>query len=223
MHVLTKNISKKIPEVKWAHAVKDPVFRKKLIVGVTGTIITLGCLPFFFQYIEQREGRMISDFILDRFKATDVSIPIFTMLWAMTALVIIRSVQSPTIFLTAVYGFMFMELSRMITITLFPLNAPPDLIPLIDPLSNSFYGKNFITKDLFYSGHTATMFLFFLCFRRKTDKLLSLSCSIAIGVLVLVQHVHYTIDVIAAPFFTTVCYLIGKRIVAANGKSIASE
>jgi hypothetical protein len=223
MDVLTKNIPAITPEDKWALAIKDPVFRKKLYVGLIGLILTLGSLPFFFQYIEQRPGRVISDIVLDLFKATDVSIPIFTMLWAMTALIIIRSVQSPKIFLTAVYGFMFMELSRMITITLFPLNAPPDLIPLIDPLSNSFYGKNFITKDLFYSGHTASMFLFFLCFRRKTDKLLSLLCSIAVGVLVLVQHVHYTIDVIAAPFFTTICYLIGKKIVTPASKAIASE
>jgi hypothetical protein len=223
MDVLTKNITQEIIEDKWVQAIKDPLFRKKLYAGLICVIITLGILPFFFQHIEQRNGVVIPDPVLNFFEATDVSIPIFAILWSMTILMIVRSVQSPRLFVTALYGFLFMELSRIVTISLFPLNPPEHLIPLVDPLSNSFYGKTFITKDLFYSGHTASMFLFFLCFRRKTDKLLSLLCSIAVGVLVLIQHVHYTIDVIAAPFFTTICYLIGKKIVAVNGKMIASE
>jgi len=223
MDVLTNNITQGFAEDKWVHAIKDPLFRKKLYVGVISVIITLGSLPFFFQYIEQRNGVVIRDMVLNFFLATDVSIPIFATLWSMTILMIVRSVQSPKIFVTVLYSFLFMELSRMITISLFPLNPPEHLIPLVDPLSNSFYGKSFITKDLFYSGHTASMFLFFLCFRRKTDKLLSLLCSIAVGVLVLVQHVHYTIDVIAAPFFSTICYLIGRRIVAVNNKTVTTE
>ena len=222
MDILTKNITSEIITDNWVNAIKDPLFRKKLYVGLISVIVTLGSLPFFFQYIEQRNGVVIGDIVLNFFLPTDVSIPIFAMLWSMTLLIIVRSVQSPTLFVTVLYGFLFMELSRMITISLFPLSPPEHLIPLVDPLSNSFYGKTFITKDLFYSGHTASMFLFFLCFRRKTDKLLSLVCSIAVGVLVLVQHVHYTIDVIAAPFFTTICYLIGKRIVAANNKLVAT-
>jgi hypothetical protein len=223
MELLTKNITGTVTEDKWAQAIKDPLFRKKLYTGLISLIITLGSLTFFFQHIEQKSGAVIPDIVLDFLSATDVSIPIFTCVWSMTILIIVRSVQSPKLFVTVLFGFVFMELSRMITITLFPLNPPADLIPLVDPLANSFYGKNFITKDLFYSGHTATMFLFFLCFRRKTDKLLSLSCSIAVGVLVLVQHVHYTIDVIAAPFFTFICYLIGKRIVAAGSKPVTPE
>ena len=216
MDVLTNNITPGVYEDKWLHAIRNPLFRKKLYAGLISAILTLGSLPFFFQHIEQKNGRVIPDVVLDFLPAIDVSIPIFTMLWSMTILIIVRSVQSPKLFVTVLYGFVFMELSRMMTISLFPLNPPGHLIPLVDPLSNSFYGKSFITKDLFYSGHTATMFLFFLCFRRKTDKLLSLLCSIAVGVLVLIQHVHYTIDVIAAPFFTTICYLIGKRIVAVD-------
>jgi hypothetical protein len=39
-------------------------------------------------------------------------------------------------------------------------------------------------------------------FTKKGDKLVTLFSSIAIGALVLIQHVHYTIDVVAAPIFT---------------------
>jgi len=91
------------------------------------------------------------------------------------------------------------------------LNPPAGLIPLIDPLSNPFYGKGFVTKDLFFSGHTSTLFVMYLCFDQKIDKYFSLVTSTIVGILVLVQHVHYTIDVLAAPIFAFFALKITKK------------
>ena len=198
---------------KWTLAWRDPSFKIKLISGIVLTLIALACLPFFFQHIEQREGAVLNDWVLDQLTPRDVSIPIFAMLWSMAILFAIRSVQNPVIFVTFLHGFWILTFIRMITISLFALNPPPGLIPLIDPISNSFYGKTFITKDLFFSGHTAAVCLFFFCFQRKFDKWIALLCTIAVGFLVLVQHVHYTVDVIVAPIFVALCYFIAKKIV----------
>lgn len=185
----------------------------KLYLGLAMVTAILVAFPFFFQYIESREGRLLEDPVLNWLSPRDVSIPIFAMIWSMTILFLVRSIQSPLMFMTFMYGFILLSLSRFVTITLVPLNPPEGLIPLIDPISNSFYGKTFITKDLFYSGHTSAQCLLFLCFRRKLDKAIALFCTIAIGFLVLVQHVHYTVDVIAAPLFTVICFTIAKKIV----------
>jgi hypothetical protein len=212
---------------QWKTAMSTPGFKRMLITGLVLALGVLGLLPFFFQYIEKRQGTFLNDVVLTRIGPADVSIPIFGMLWSMAILFIVRSLKDPKIFLSFVYGFGILSLTRMITIFLLPLEPPAGLIPLIDPISNQFYGKSFITKDLFFSGHTAAVWLFFLCFRRRIDKAFALLCSIAVGCLVLVQHVHYTIDVVAAPLFTTLCYFLARKIVYSKpqttGKALNSK
>jgi hypothetical protein len=206
-------ISASYQSYSWSEAIRNDHVKKKLIIGLIGMFALLISFPFFFQYIEQREGMMLKDPVLDRLQPRDMSIPIFALLWSISILVIIRGIKDAKFFITCIYGFIFVYLSRFLTIYFFPLNPPADLIPLVDPISNMFYGESYITKDLFYSGHTASQFLFFLCFRRKIDRLLALFSTIAIGYMVLVQHVHYTVDVLAAPVFTYLSYIIARKIV----------
>lgn len=198
---------------EWHVALKNHQFKWQLWVGLIAVIIVLAILPSFFQIIQARQGYVINDPILNNLFAYNFSIPIFTIIWSMAIFFLIRSYHDPYLFLTYLYSFILLFLARYITISALPLEPPRGLVNLVDPLSNMFYGKSFITKDLFFSGHTATQWLFFLCFRRKIDKCIALFSSIAIGFLVMVQHVHYSIDVVAAPIFGTICYYISRKIV----------
>lgn len=199
--------------MQWSTLLREAAFKRKLILGLVLITVVLACLPPFFQFVEHRSGHQLHDVLLDRLGPKDVSIAIFSMLWGMGLLFIIRSIRDPRVFMRALYGFVLLFSLRMLTMTLVPLDPPAGLIPLVDPISNSFYGKSFITRDLFFSGHTASLCLFFFCFQRKIDRLIALVCTLAVGLLVLVQHVHYTVDVIVAPFFTFLCYLVAKKIV----------
>ena len=191
---------------------KHKRFRRKLYIGLVANILALAALPFFFQVIEARQGYKLHDVVLNNIPSIDFSIPIFAILWSIPLLFLFRSFKSPVLFIVVLYGYVLLNLTRMITISVFPLETPPGLIPLIDPISNSFYGEKFVTKDLFYSGHTAAICLFFFAFHRKTDKMITLLFTIAIGIMIIFQHVHYTIDVIAAPVFAFICYWAGKRM-----------
>ena len=97
---------------------------------------------------------------------------------------------------------------RFVTLSVVALDPPPGLIPLVDPLGSVFYGNAAITKDLFFSGHTATMVLIFLCLERRTDKIIALIAAFAVAYLLLVQHIHYTIDILAAPIVVYACYRV---------------
>ncbi len=207
MALLTETIS-------WSKAWQERRFRNKTIIALLLVAIILTLLPTFFAFIEKREGMVLQDYVLDAIPAIDVSIPTFVIIWSTVLLVFFRIYQNPKLFLVIAYGFILMCLARVLTISILPLNPPAGLIVLKDPIANIAYGGNgiFITKDLFYSGHTGNMFLFFLCLERKWDKIFALTASFLVGILVMIQHIHYSIDVIAAFIFTYFIYLGAKKL-----------
>ncbi|NIM37433.1 MAG: hypothetical protein GTN67_03920 [Hydrotalea flava] len=205
---------KKILHQQWKSAWQQHYFKSKLISGVLLLIILLVILPFYFQNIENRDGFQLNDWLVNHFAPMNVSTPIFIIIWIMAGMLIRNALIDPNIFILFLWSFIFLTISRLLTIYFVPLNPPNDLIPLVDPISNRFYGGGFVTKDLFYSGHTSTQFLMFLCFKNKNLKLAALLSTIAIGILVLIQHIHYTIDVISAPLFAYAVFVIAKAWVA---------
>jgi membrane-associated phospholipid phosphatase len=207
MALLTETIS-------WSKAWQERRFRNKTIIALLLVAIILTLLPTFFAFIEKREGMVLQDYVLDAIPAIDVSIPTFVIIWSTVLLVFFRIYQNPRLFLVVAYGFILMCMARVLTISMLPLNPPAGLIVLKDPIANIAYGGNgiFITKDLFYSGHTGNMFLFFLCLERKWDKIFALTASFLVGILVMIQHIHYSIDVIAAFIFTYFIYLGAKKL-----------
>jgi hypothetical protein len=110
----------------------------------------------------------------------------------------------------------FVTVARVTCIALVPLSPPIGFIPLTDPLSGAFYGEANITKDLFFSGHTATLMTIFLCLRGKIDRLIGLLAVVTIAILLLIQHIHYTIDILAAPVIVYLVYSLTKRFFFKN-------
>jgi hypothetical protein len=199
-------------DITWKVAWQERPFRKRLIAAVVGMLLVLAALPPFFQVIEARGGRHLYDPVLDYLGPADVSIPVFACIWGIVIVGIRRAVISPVFLYRFVSGYILLTLLRMLTIYVTRLEPPPGLIPLVDPIANRFYGEDFITRDLFFSGHTATLFLFAYNFRVRWEKWIAILAGSAVGVLVLVQHVHYTIDVIAAPILTYLCYFTAKKV-----------
>lgn len=196
----------------WGEAWQLPLFKQKLLVGLGFFILLLNAFPIFYQYIEKRNGMMNHDVFLHMIPAMDVSLPIFIVTWFMAILMIIKAIKNPSVFMTFLYGFVILNIARFISISLIPFNPPHDLIPIHDPIANIFYGDTYVTKDLFFSGHTATQFLCFLCLKKRIDRVFGLIATVLMGFLVLVQHVHYTIDVVSAPVFAYLCYWLATKV-----------
>jgi len=196
----------------WQSEWRSPLFRKKLIAGAVLVTVILSFFPLFFQYIEKRNGTLLHDVVLQYLPAFNVSTPIFIVIWAISIFALFRALQDPPILMHFLWAYALLCVARMASIFFIPLEPPLNLLPLVDPISNAFYGRVFITKDLFFSGHTATVFLIFLCLKKKTDRALALIATCVVGILLMVQHVHYTVDVLMAPLFTAIIDYIARKI-----------
>ncbi|MES2062640.1 MAG: phosphatase PAP2-related protein [Bacteroidota bacterium] len=202
------------PSIKraWIAALQSPKKRDKLLIGSFIVAIILSSLPIFFSYIQNRQGVVLNDWVLAHLPAHDVSIIIFTIIWGMATLIFVRALYNPIIYINYVWTLIFINIARMLTITFIALDPPRGLIHLTDPLTGVFYGHNVITRDLFFSGHTSTLVLIFLCLEKRNDKILGFISIIAVMVLLLVQHIHYTIDVVAAPVIVYMIFLMVRKL-----------
>jgi hypothetical protein len=205
----TTNLSLK---ENWKEVFKSPFERAVLLSGWLLIIAIIYVLPIFFNNIEKRKGIVLHDWLLAAIPGHNFSILIFSIIWGMALLTLYRAVYNPSVFLIYLWTLIFVTITRMITISLVPLDPPIGLIPLTDPVNEIFYGHSMITKDLFFSGHTATLFLFYLCLDKKQDKLLALIAVIVLCVLLLIQHIHYTIDILAAPIVVYGFYRLTRFI-----------
>ena len=198
----------------WSQYLRNKQFRNKLAVGLLLLVLLIAFLPYYFAFIEARKGIILNDLVLDYIESANVSIPTFIIIWSLCLWYLIKSFKDPALMLLILWGLNVLSLSRIISIYLVPLEPPNDLIELIDPITNSLYGAKFITKDLFFSGHTATLVCLALCLRKRKDQLIVFTGAVIVGILVLVQHVHYTIDVIAAFIFPFLLIPIARKICA---------
>ena len=209
---MPKNSSLSIKE-SWKEISSSPANRLKLIISSVVIFIILALLPYFFRWVEKRNGIVMNDWVLAQIPQHNVSVPIFIVIWGMSLLILYRAIHKPSIYIVYCWSLIIISLLRVLAITLFPLNPPIGLIPLSDPLTGVFYGQAVITKDLFFSGHTSIMTLTFLCLEKRSDKTIGAIATITVATLLMVQHIHYTIDIVAAPIITYICYSFTKKYI----------
>ncbi len=196
----------------WAAALRQAIFRRALL-GFLGLLLALGSvMPTFFQYLQQRPGVILDDYLLEVLPAYDLSWPILGLTYSLLSYMIARSLLSPPLLLHFLIAYVSVLLVRIVALYLMPLEPPPGLVPLIDPGSRFFYGGEPVTKDLFFSGHTATAFLIYLCLPERKEKALALLAVGIMAVMLLIQHIHYTIDVLMAVPVVYCCVQISKSV-----------
>ncbi len=186
----------------WRSAWREPSFRWALLsAAVAAFPIALG-LPVFFDHIGAKPGIHPPDPLLAAIGPLDVTWLTFTVLYGGIVLAVVLAARDPYLIVRGLHAYALLQLLRVFAMEFCTFEPPPDIIPLIDPITASFYpgGVPFL-KDLFFSGHTATLALMVFISRGERLRVAMVVATIAVGALVLVQHVHWTVDVLAAPVF----------------------
>ena len=175
-------------------------------------IFTAMFLTVFFTlaYVEEQPGFVIENWTREIFGTPfDFSLGIFAITYFSMVFAISEHCLRPVIFLRMLTAYAFMQIGKCLLLLVIPLDPPADILPLNDPvLETLFYQGNVNLKDLFFSGHVATVFIAGYFTKWRTMKWVFLLLGIALSFMLAQQRVHYVIDCVGAPVFAWLaCWL----------------
>jgi PAP2 superfamily C-terminal len=191
---------------RWQGAIRSPSFRRQLLL----TVLILGMLLLAYahslDWIELRPGVVLPDPLLALFRPRKVTWVVFALIYGSLVLGLGTLSKRPAALLVALQSYALVIVARMAAMYFVPFDPPVRMIHLKDPFVQLFDMGVVLTRDLFFSGHVATLFLLFLTARHRMLRAAFLLATVVVAAGLILQHVHYTIDVLTAPFITFGCY-----------------
>lgn len=181
--------------------------------GVLLLILALVVEKFADNYVSNLNGLSVDDLILSHVPVLDIDAFIIIAILFLTVLVLFLVIIKPQYLNFTLKSLALFVIVRSFFISLTHLGVSP-LEVQFDTSSVGFglYNLLYNTRgDFFFSGHTGIPFLMFLIFwDEKIWKYIFLIFSFVLGASVLIAHIHYSIDVFAAPFMTFGIFTISK-------------
>lgn len=192
----------------WRSALSEPRFALKLFLAPGVFLLYSALTQNLGLYIEQRTGIQLADPLLQWIPRFDFSVAIFILLYTALSITIITHLHRPQIILRIIEMHLWVAVVRQVCILLIALEPPAGLIVLRDVfLENTVYPRQSpLTKDLFFSGHVASIWLYFLCSENPILKRFLFVATLLMSFMILSMRVHYTYDVYGAILITTVLY-----------------
>jgi hypothetical protein len=195
------------PAEGWRAAWARVAFRIELAATAGSLALTLAALSWFLAWVETRPDVVVlADPLLAAIPPRDFSMVTFGLIYGGIVLGLGTLATSPRRLLRALQAYVLLLLLRMLLMWLVPLEAPAGMVPLRDPVVESFGPARMLMRDLFFSGHASTLFLLALAARGRALRLLLLVATVLVAVLLVWQHVHYAVDVIVGPFVAKAAY-----------------
>lgn len=194
----------------WGLAFRRARFRRLFVVCIAFCAISFQLLIQSLHMAEARRGVVLDDPILPFLPVADLSIPIFVIEYGAAVALIYFLRTCPYRLVVAFLTYGAAMLLRWMAISLVPLEPPPDLVLLVDPVVSAVGGGPEFTKDLFFSGHTAAMSVFALTAPWRRQRWVFWCLTVVIGVMLMIQRVHYSVDVFVAPVMAYLAWRIAR-------------
>jgi len=196
----------------WKALFARPSTRYAFILTILALATALNLFGRFLVYVESRPGIVLHDPLFDLFNAHDFNTPIFVLIYGSLITGLIFLLPKPRYLMLALQAYCIMVIMRFIAMYLTPLEVPEGIINLRDPLVFTLGTGKIVTKDLFFSGHIASLTILFFTAKNKHLKRIFFALTIIVAVLIFLQKAHYTIDMLAAPFFAFTAWSVAKKI-----------
>ena len=195
---------------RWRSAWRLRDFRDQLLVSLVGFFLSIILLLVFLDYVETRTGLILYDPFLPLFSPIDLRWITYSLIYSGLLLGLVSLGLYPFSLLLALRAFIAVTLLRMVCLLLLPLDPPPGMIPLLDPYIQLPGIPPVFTRDLFFSWQIAILAIFAFIAQWRDMKIIFSCLALVVAVLLLLQHVHYTIDLVAAPCFAYVAFGLAK-------------
>lgn len=173
--------------------------------------VFLKVFELVIQYSHYRQSFQLNDWFFI-FQPFDLSITICLFTYSGILIAAGYLIRTPELFFNALNLLLAQNIIRAYCIYLVPLAPPEGMIYLNDPiLAFAFYKGAEIKTDLFFSGHVSNLFLLALTIKELKLKYMVLIITVLVGIMLIVQRVHYSLDVISAPLISWIIYkTLGK-------------
>ena len=156
---------------------------------------------YAFAYSQRPTSNYVGDLILDNIPVVDLSFIIIEVALISIVLMTLFVIFKPRYLLFTLKTVALFIIIRAIFISLTHVGIHPENIAPGLGLFDAIYTYLNFQTGLFFSGHTGMPFLVALIFwNNKMVRYVLLSLSFIFAVAVLLAHIHYSIDVFAAPF-----------------------
>lgn len=202
----------------WKSYFSDPVNKKFFWVSFTIGVVLMLLAAKFVAFNANTPGKILYDPFMALLPVKNWSKLIFFIEYLAIIAMFFHVIDRPAYFIRCLAGVVVLQLVRCLFIVFIPLSPPSDMIFLVDPFTQFFFGENIhVSNDLFFSGHVSLLVIFFFMVQNKYLKYYLLFASITVGLLLVWQHVHYTYDVLFAPFAS---YGVYKFVVEKNWSEV---
>jgi len=195
-----QNIDPQSPLVSSRGPWRAPGIPLQVVFTALALVAGLAAQGQFVVYNESQTGVVLPDPVLEQFDPVDVSNLTFALIYGALVLGITALARKPGLLFHALQAYALLALIRVGMMWLVPLDPPMTIIPLRDPLVELIGSGAPLTRDLFFSGHTGTLFLLFLAQPKGRIRSVLFVLAMVVGSLTVLQHTHYVIDVLVAPF-----------------------
>lgn len=195
----------------WKNVRSDRQLLLRFGVAAIGLAVALLAYTQFLARIEQRQGVAFLDPLHALFAPVDLTWVTFSMVYGAVLGAGIVLLREPLALLWAMQAYTMHALLRMTMMWALPLDPPITMIPLIDPVVSAVTsGGAPLTRDLFYSGHVGTLVVLSMVVPQRWARRTLALLTALVGIAVILQHVHYTVDVLVAPFVATMAARITR-------------
>lgn len=208
------------------------IFSRERLPSLLGALALLGASyvvehfanVYAFEYSERPTSNYVGDLILDNIPVVDLSFIIIEVALIAIVLGTLFVLSKPRYVLFTLKAIALFIIIRALFISLTHVGIHPENIAPGLGLFDSIYTYLNFQTGLFFSGHAGMPFLVALIFwNNKRVRYALLSLSFIFAAAVLLAHIHYSIDVLAAPFMAYGIFKIAQYLFPHDYKLIESS